>query len=139
MPSLFTRMMSGEARASLVWADEHCVAVMAPRPLQPGHLLVVPRAEIDDWLDVPPDLLAHLVAVSQAIGMALKRAFPCEKVGIQVIGLEVRHVHVHLVPIDSGSQLRREDVPEAQPGALDESAARVREALRGMGFRPPKG
>jgi histidine triad (HIT) family protein len=130
MASLFTRMMAGLEPARLVHEDEACVALMAPAPIRPGHVILVPRLEVDDWVDLPPELAARLAAVAQRLGSALRAEFPCEKVGLAVLGLEVRHAHLHLVPISSAADLdftRPDRHPD--PAALDAACERVRRRL----------
>ena len=75
MPSVFSRIISGEFPGRFVWRDERCVAFLTINPLKPGHTLVVPIEEVDHWLDLDPDLAAHLMTVSQTIGWALQRGF----------------------------------------------------------------
>ncbi len=135
MPSVFTRIIAGELPARFVWKDEQCVAFLAANPLQPGHVLVVPREEVDHWIDLRGEATAHLVFVAQSIARALQQEFRPQKVGLMIAGLEVRHVHLHLVPIRGVADLdfaRAEKHP--QPAALDEAAGRVRRALRELRF-----
>ena len=136
MPSVFTRIIRGELPGRFVWRDERCVAFLSIAPLKPGHTLVVPIEEVDHWLDLDPDLLAHLMAASQSIGTALQHAFRPVKVGVVIAGLEVPHLHIHLVPIDGVHDLDfdRAD-PNAEPGDLDHAAATIRASLRQLGFR----
>ncbi len=75
MPTLFTRILDGELPARFVWKDDECGAFLSINPLQPGHTLVVPRAQVDHWLDLAPEQMSHLVRVSQTIGRALMSAF----------------------------------------------------------------
>lgn len=136
MPSLFTRIIRGEVPGRFVWRDERAVGFLTIAPLRPGHTLVVPIEEIDHWLDVPPDLMQHLTLVAQKIGQAVQRTFRPEKVGLMIAGLEVRHVHLHLVPIHSLGDLdfAKADA-KAAPAALDAAAERLRAALREAGHR----
>ena len=136
MPSLFTKIIRGEVPGRFVWRDERAVAFLTIAPLRPGHTLVVPIQEIDHWLDVPPDLMQHLTLVAQKIGQAVQRTFRPEKVGLMIAGLEVRHVHLHLVPIHSLGDLdfAKADA-NAKPEALDAAAEKLRAALRAAGHR----
>jgi histidine triad (HIT) family protein len=136
VPSLFTKIIRGEVPGRFVWRDARAVGFLTIAPLRPGHTLVVPIEEIDHWLDVPPELMAHLTHVAQAIGQAVQRAFRPEKVGLMIAGLEVRHVHLHLVPIHSLGDLdfAKADA-NAKPEALDAAAATLRAALREAGHR----
>jgi histidine triad (HIT) family protein len=130
MATVFSKIIAGELPARFVYQDDRAVAFLTIAPLRPGHTLVVPREEIDDWLDLPPDLNAHLFAVAQRIGQALKRAFPARRVGLLIAGLEVPHAHLHLVPFDHESELqfsRADHNPD--PAALDDAAERIRAEL----------
>jgi histidine triad (HIT) family protein len=132
--TVFTRIINGEIPARFVWKDDRCVGFLSINPLKPGHTLVVPRQETDHWLDLDPALLAHVAAVSQSIGKAVQRAFKPAKVGLMLAGLEVPHVHFHVVPIWSAHDL---DFGNAErnpkPADLDAAARKVRDALRALG------
>ena len=134
MPSVFTRIVNGELPARFVWNDDRCVAFLSNRPLRSGHTLVIPREEVDHWLDLEPNLAAHLMVVAQAIGKAQMAAFRPARVGMVIAGLEVPHVHLHVVPMDAMADL---DFANADPGpsdaALDQAATALRTALRQMG------
>lgn len=129
MASIFTRIINKELPGHFVWEDEQCVAIMTLNPMKPGHVLVIPRLEIDHWDDLPAELAAHLMAVSQRLAKALKRAFPCQRVGLLVVGLEVPHVHLHLVPLEAMQDIRVEGLPQAGAEELAAAATRIREAL----------
>lgn len=129
MASVFTRIIDRELPGHFVWEDKRCVAIMTLNPMKPGHLLVIPRQEIDHWDDLPSELAAHLMAVSQRLAKALKQAFPCQRVGLLIVGLEVPHVHLHLVPLDTMQDIRVEGLPQAEAETLAKAAARIRDAL----------
>jgi histidine triad (HIT) family protein len=134
MATLFTRIIEGELPAHFVWKDEHCVVFLSIAPLKPGHCLVVPRVEVDHWLDLDPDVYAHLCGVSQKIGRALMQAFSPERIATLILGMEVNHMHIHVVPIWSEGDVNfRNADTSASQAALAEAAAKVREALRGLG------
>ena len=133
--SVFTKIISGEWPGRFVWRDPEVVAFLTINPLRPGHPLVVPRREIDDWVDMDAALTAKVFEVSRRVAKGVAKAFPCRKVGVLVAGLEVPHVHVHLVPIDGLGDLdfdRQDTNPD--PRALDDAAARLRESLKSLGF-----
>ena len=136
MPTLFTRIINGEIPGRFVWRDDQCVAFLSINPLKPGHTLVVPRKEVDHWIDLDADLAQHVMSVALAVGKALQHGFKPAKVGLMIAGLEVAHCHIHLVPIDGLSDLdfANQD-PSPDPTALDRAAATVRDALRSLGFR----
>ena len=135
MASIFTRIIAGELPARFVWKDERCVAFLSNRPLRPGHTLVVPRQEIDDWLDLDTDLLAHLVVTAQSIGKAQMAAFKPARIGLMLAGLEVPHVHFHVVPIrgvhdlDFGNQ-----DPNPDEAMMENAAEAIRAELRKLGY-----
>jgi len=135
MASIFTRIITGELPARFVWQDEDCVAFLSNRPLRPGHTLVVPRAEIDHWLDVDGQLWSHLTATAQAIGRAQLAGFKPVRVGLMVAGLEVPHVHIHVVPIrdvhdlDFGNQ-----DPHPREEAMEVAAETLRTELEKLGY-----
>jgi histidine triad (HIT) family protein len=136
VPTLFTRIIKGELPGRFVWRDDQCVAFLSINPLKPGHTLVVPRKEVDHWIDLDADLAQRVMSVALAVGKALQHGFKPTKVGLMIAGLEVAHCHIHLVPIDGLSDLdfANQD-PSPDPAALDRAATTVRDALRSLGFR----
>ena len=133
MPTIFTRIMRGEEPALFVWRDDRCGAFLSAHPLRPGHTLVVPVEEIDNWLDLDTELTGHLIGVARVVGRALQRSFNSTKVGLLIAGLEVPHVHMHLVPIDGLHDLDfdRQD-PDPDPAVMETSAEAIRSALRAL-------
>ncbi|HVN86063.1 MAG TPA: HIT family protein [Candidatus Binatia bacterium] len=136
MPSLFTRIINGELPGRFVWRDPRCVAFLTINPLRPGHTLVVPIAEIDHWLDLDPELARHLMTVSQSIGKAIQHGFKPTKVGAIIAGLEVPHVHIHLIPVDGLADLNfaNQDL-NPNPADLDRAAETIRSSLRRLGYK----
>ena len=135
MATLFTKIIDGELPGRFVWKDERAVAFMTIAPVKAGHVLVVPREEIDHWIDMPRELAAHVMEVAQSVGKAIQRAFSPERVGVMVAGLEVPHVHLHLMPIDAIADLDfKKQNPDVPAEALDAAAAKIRAALRELGY-----
>jgi diadenosine tetraphosphate (Ap4A) HIT family hydrolase len=134
VPSVFTKIIDGEIPGIFVWKDPQCVAFLSIAPMKPGHTLVVPRQEVDHWIDLDPALTERLFTVAQTIGRAQQEAFSPRRVGVMIVGDEVPHAHVHVVPIDSAGELsfaRADQSPP--PGTLDDAATRLRRALRAQG------
>lgn len=130
MPSVFTRIIEGDLPARFVHRDDRCVAFLSINPLRPGHVLVVPRVEVDHWIDLDTDEWQHLTEVAQRLGVALQHAYKPAKVGMMIAGLEVPHVHIHLVPIDGLHDLDFGNAdPDPDPADLDRAAATIREAI----------
>jgi len=135
MASLFTRIIAGEIPGRFVWKDDRCVAFLTIAPLAPGHTLVVPRDEIDHWIDLPEDLATHLMTVAQKVGKGIQEAFDPVKVGMMIAGLEVPHVHLHLTPIRKLQDMNfANQDPNPDPKDLDAAAERLRDALRSLGY-----
>ena len=135
MSSIFTKIIDGEIPGRFVWKDEKCVAFMDIQPASHGHLLVVPREEIDRWPELPAELAAHLFAVAHKISGALDRAFDKDRVALMIAGFDVPHTHIHLFPADSMAEY---DPANALANVvtveeLDADAEAVRTALRDLG------
>ncbi len=105
MTTIFTRIIQGEIPGTFVYKDEACVAFMSINPMADGHVLVIPRDEVDHWVDLSTYIASHLFEVSHRISRALSVAFPCEKVGLIIAGYEVNHCHIHLIPTTNMGQL----------------------------------
>jgi histidine triad (HIT) family protein len=134
MPTIFSRIIAGELPGRFVWRDDQVVAFLSIEPMMPGHTLVVPRAEVDHWIDLDADLASHLFVVAQQIGKAQQLEWDPLRVGVMIVGEEVPHVHIHVVPINSPSELSFAHVDRsASPDALDDAAERIRVRLRELG------
>ncbi|HXT45167.1 MAG TPA: HIT domain-containing protein [Pseudonocardiaceae bacterium] len=132
--TLFSRIIAGEIPGRFVWRDERCVAFLTIAPLRPGHALVVPRHEVDEWTDADDDLLAHLLAVARQIGAAQKIGFGAPRAGLVIAGFEVPHLHLHAFPtwdINDFDFANADRDPD--PAELDAAADTLRQALRQAG------
>jgi histidine triad (HIT) family protein len=132
--TLFTRIIEGELPGRFVWRDDQVVAFLPIALLAPGHTLVVPIEPVDHWIDLEPDLHGRLWSVAQVISRALDSIYHPTKVGVLVVGEEVPHTHVHLVPFTELGQMSfaNQDTAPA-PEALDQQAEALRAALRQAG------
>jgi histidine triad (HIT) family protein len=101
MATLFARIMSGELPGTFAYQDDHCVAFMTINPISRGHLLVVPRLEIDQWTDLPDEVSQHCFSVAKRIASAQKQALGCTRVALIIAGFEVPHCHIHVIPAES--------------------------------------
>ena len=137
MATVFTKIIEGDLPGRFVWRDQHCVAFLSINPLQKGHTLVVPVVEVDHWLDLDPELNAHLMAVCQHIGKAQQDAFSPVRVGLMIAGLEVPHVHLHVVPIRGVHDLDFANAaPDPDPAELDDAQDQILSSLRAAGLDP---
>ena len=129
MASVFTKIINGELPGRFVYTDDVSVAFLSIAPLTPGHTLVVPREEIDQWTDAGQPLLNHCVGVARQLGNAVKRAFGAPRAGLVIAGLEVPHLHVHVFPVWSLGDFSFANARPASDEELDDAAARLRTAL----------
>jgi histidine triad (HIT) family protein len=126
MPSIFTRIINREIPAHILREDDEYLAFLDVRPIRPGHSLVIPKQEIDDVFDLPDELLSGLLVFARPVANAIRETSGAQRVGMAVLGIEVPHAHVHLVPIDGLGDL---DFRKAQP-ADDEDLAAMAERIR---------
>ena len=130
MATLFTKIINGEVPGTFVYQDDKCVAFLYVAPMTEGHVMVVPREEISHWIDADADLLAHLTAVAKSIGEAQKRAFDCDRIGLLIVGYEVPHLHIHVLPTTSMDDFDISDrAPMQTPEQLEAPAEKIRQAL----------
>jgi histidine triad (HIT) family protein len=129
MPSVFTRIVTREIPAHILREDSDFLAFLDVRPIREGHSLVISKAEVPDMFDLPEPLLAGLLPFARPVARAIQQVTQATRIGVAVIGLEVPHAHMHLVPIDGLHDL---DFRRARPAGEDELAAtaeRIRAAL----------
>jgi histidine triad (HIT) family protein len=105
MASIFTRIIQGEIPSFKIAETDDFYAFLDVFPLAEGHTLVVPKIEVDDIHHLDPEMYRNLFSFSQTIASAIKKAIPCRKVGMAVVGLEVPHAHIHLIPINAVSDM----------------------------------
>jgi diadenosine tetraphosphate (Ap4A) HIT family hydrolase len=134
LATLFTKIIDGEIPGRFVWADDVAVAFATIAPITDGHVLVVPRVEVDQLTDAPDELLAHLTSVAKSVGQAQKVAWDAPRAALLVAGFEIPHLHLHVLPAWDEASLTfanaRHDVPADE---LDAAAERLRAALRDAG------
>jgi diadenosine tetraphosphate (Ap4A) HIT family hydrolase len=130
MTTIFTRIIRGEIPGTFVYTDEACVAFMSINPMADGHVLVIPRDEVDHWVDLSPYMASHLFEVSHRISKALQQAFPCERVGLIIAGYEINHCHIHLIPTNNMGQLSFANAAASvERETLEQHAERIISAL----------
>lgn len=98
--SIFTRIIKGEINSYKVLEEDKFIAFLDINPIKEGHTLVVPKMQVDYIYDLPEDIFKELFVFSKKVSKMLKKTFDCKRIGLSVIGLEVPHAHIHLVPID---------------------------------------
>lgn len=101
MSSIFSKIIKGEIPCYKVAENDQFLAFLDIMPLKKGHVLVIPKVEVDFIFDMEDELLGEMMIFSKEVAQKMKRVLPCKKIGVTVIGLEVPHAHIHLIPIDS--------------------------------------
>jgi len=101
MATIFTRIINGEIPCYKIAEDDRYFAFLDINPLKTGHTLVVPKKETDYLFDISDDDLSGMIVFSKKVAAAIRKAYPCNRIGVAVLGLEVPHAHIHLVPMDS--------------------------------------
>jgi len=105
MTSIFTKIINREFQGYIIDEDEDIISFLDINPLTKGHCLIVPKKEIDYFFDLEDDLIKKIIFFSKKISIALKKTFQCKRVGMTVIGMEVPHAHIHLIPINSENEM----------------------------------
>ena len=105
MATIFTKIVCGEIPSYKIAEDVRYYAFLDINPLSKGHTLVIPKQETDYIFDLEPEILAGMMVFAQKIALALRKAVPCNRVGVAVLGLEVPHAHIHLVPLNRESDI----------------------------------
>lgn len=126
MADIFSKIAAGEIPSYKVAANDEFYAFLDINPLVMGHTLVIPRREVDYFFDMDDDELARMIVFAKRVAVAIKKAFPCKKVGMAVLGLEVAHAHIHLVPMQSEKDMdfRREKL-SPKPEEMKAAAERI--------------
>lgn len=126
MATIFSRIAAGEIPSYKVAETDRYFAFLDINPVQPGHVLVIPKREVDYIFDIDDDEFAGLQLFAKKVARALRRAIPCRKVGVAVIGLEVPHAHIHLVPMNEEGDLdfsKKTTLAETEMKAIAEAIA----------------
>lgn len=105
MASLFSKIVAGEIPCHKVAENDKFLAFLDIQPIRKGHVLVIPKVEVDYIFDLDDALLGEMMVFSKSVAKKIMQAFPCKKIGITVIGLEVPHAHIHLVPMNQLSDM----------------------------------
>ena len=131
MATIFTKIINGEIPCYKIAEDDRYFAFLDINPLKKGHVLVTPKKEIDYIFDIDDDYLAGMIVFAKKIAAAIKEAYPCKRVGVAVIGLEVPHAHIHLVPMDEMGDINFTNPKlKPTPEELEEVAGNISKKVR---------
>lgn len=130
MATIFTRIVQGDIPAYKIAEDDRFLAFLDINPLAEGHTLVIPKAEVSYIFDVEDDVLADMMVFAKKVARAIDKAMPCKRVGVAVLGLEVPHAHIHLVPINNlfDIEFSRPKL-KLSPEQFEQIAEKIRAAL----------
>ena len=132
--TVFTKIINGDIPGRFVWADDVCVAFATIEPQTPGHVLVVPRIARESYIDANEPTVAHLAVVAKRIAAAQVRVFDAVRPGIVVLGLDVPHLHIHVLPLHRAADIAPSSARPASAEELDETMGRLRQGLHEDGW-----
>lgn len=115
---IFCRIIKGELPAVKVYEDDTCIAFFPLKVINPGHVLLVPKAHFDNYIDLPSDQAAHLAAISQVLGRRITDRIKPARVGYAIVGFEVSHVHIHIVPMNKMYEITSSAYAAVQDGEI---------------------
>ncbi len=127
MASIFTKIINGEIPCYKIAETEHCIAFLDVNPLVKGHTLVIPKKEIDYYFDLSDDVLLEVNTLAKQVAKAIEKVIPCKRIGVAVIGLEVPHAHMHLVPLNTIGDI---NFKSARVNLTPEEFAKIAESIR---------
>lgn len=133
MPTLFTRIINGEIPAYKVAETDEFLAFLDINPNAKGHTLCIPKTEVDQLFDLPESTYTDLMAFARTVAQGLKKAVPCKRVGVAVVGLEVPHVHIHLIPLNDMKEMTFQHKVSLSPEEFEAVAASVKDQLTSNG------
>ena len=130
MPTIFTKIIKGEIEAHILLESDQFLAFLDINPLAVGHTLVIPKIEVEYIFDLDDSILAGLHIFSKKVAKGLREAIPCKRIGVSVIGLEVPHTHIHLIPLNSMNDINFTRAKLSLPAeSFIETAEKIRKAL----------
>jgi len=129
MPSIFTKIINGEIPCYKLAENDRFIAFLDIRPQAKGHALVVPKQEVDYIFDQPDEVLSEMLLFARPVAKAIEAVVPCKRIGLAVVGLEVPHTHLHLIPINQVSDLSFKAPVDISSEELERLAAQIRESL----------
>jgi histidine triad (HIT) family protein len=131
MASIFTRIIRGEIPSIRLFENEFAIAIMDVFPLRKGHVLIIPKMETDLLFDLDDNILCELMILSKRLAKAMKKALDCQRIGLSVIGLEIPHAHIHLVPINDANDINFAQQKLAMDSAeIQEIADKIKNELK---------
>ena len=134
MSTIFSKIIAGEIPGQIVWADDVCVVMATIEPVRPGHVMVVPRAEVAKFNEVDAGDFGHMMRVAQIVASAQEKAFGVPRAVVAILGFEVPHTHVHVIPAESEEAARFSDAVAAPAEEIAAAMDKLRAALIETGY-----
>lgn len=134
MSTIFSKIIAGEIPGQFVWADDVCVVMATIEPVRPGHVMVVPRAEVARFNEVDAGDFGHMMRVAQIVASAQEKAFGVPRAVVAILGFEVPHTHVHVIPAESEEAARFSDAVAAPAEEIAAAMDKLRAALIETGY-----
>jgi len=129
MASIFTKIINREIPGHIVAEDDNFIAFLDINPNAKGHTLCVPKKEVDKLFDLDDNTYVELMQFAKKVGLGIRKSIDCKRVGMSVVGLEVPHVHVHLIPLNKMSEVTFQEKVEMQDNELKEVAQKIADAI----------
>ena len=136
MDSVFTKIIKQELPAFRLWENDAFIAILVPNPINPGHTLLIPKQQIDYIFDLPDDLYDYMWQIVKWVSPIIQKAMECKRIAIAVEGFGVPHVHIHLVPVNSGNELNPERAISATSEQLNMVQNKICQAIADRKFSP---
>ena len=124
--TLFSKIIAGEIPSYKIAENDRFLAFLDVFPLRPGHTLVIPKVEVDKFFDLEDDYLSQILLFARPIAHAIEQAFPCNRCGMSVVGIEIPHAHIHLIPVNSANDL---NFTQPKPRAMDAALKEVQQKI----------
>ena len=129
MSSIFTQIITGDIPCYEIYQDEICIVFLDIFPISYGHCLVVPKVEVDNWLDLDSSVYLHIQKISQQISQAIKKTIQCQRVGLMIDGRQIPHTHIHLIPLVDNTDINQKSCPPMIPQDFHQLAIDIKSNL----------
>lgn len=133
--SVFTKMLNGEIPREIIYKDDVCFVIPTIAPHTEGHIMVIPVEEVADWQDLDTKTFQHCMKITQRFGRLLKNLYECPKVGVEIVGFEVAHVHIHIIPFYKIEDMDHTSAKTVDFTDLKPVADKIRNAIQDGGFQ----
>lgn len=131
--SIFTKMLKGEIPREIIYEDDVCFVIPIIAPHTEGHIMVIPNKQVADWQDLDSKTYQHCMDIVQKMGRVLKKLYRCPKVGVEIVGFEVPHVHIHVIPFYKMADMNSTSAKTVEFSQLKPVADKIKAAIKAQG------